>query len=185
LHFAAYVRMHGNFFTGTLPSEIGLISPRELWIHNLPLKGPIPSEIGNMVDLMDLRVYSTALTGEIPEELWNLSQLFRLELFDTQLSGSLSPNIAQLTDLEVLRLNNATLTGTIPKAVANLPKLETVWLEGNNFVGTVPAAFCAHQTIKELVADCKGSVNMDPPQVMCDCCHICCDHETGVCDNQE
>jgi hypothetical protein len=177
--------MDHNLFTGTLPTEMGLLSPREMWLYDLPLTGPIPSEIGNMKDISDLRLSATGLTGQIPEELWNLTNLYRLDLFDTLLSGTISPNVSRLTDLVSIRLHDSALTGTIPEALADLPNLKTVRLNGNKFVGEVPYGFCVHEVIQELAADCLSSADTGAPLVTCSCCDICCDHETGQCDQRE
>lgn len=183
-YLVAYARLQRNFISGTMPTEIGQLSPREFWSHRMPIEGPIPSEIGHMKGVLDLRIHGTSLSGTIPEELWQLTHLFRLDLYNTNISGTLSSNVAQLTDLAFLRLRNAGMTGTLPMELANMTELSKVWLDGNEFVGTIPQQLCNQEGLEELAADCLPSSGTTVPQLQCVCCDVCCDHATGICDEQ-
>ena len=52
------------------------------------LRGRIPPEIGNLINLQSLNLSGDQLSGEIPPELGNLAMLTRLELDDNQLTGT-------------------------------------------------------------------------------------------------
>ena len=47
----------------------------ELWLRNNQLTGSIPSELGNLDNLVVLALHSNQLTGSIPSELGNLDNL--------------------------------------------------------------------------------------------------------------
>jgi len=138
-----------------------------------------------MRSLTNLVLGWTKLTGAIPEELWNLTSIKRLVMPNTGLSGRLSPSVSQLTDLTVLQLQNSSFTGTIPAALAYLPNLEILELEGNDFVGAVPYGFCVRDKVAYLTADCLDAKGTGIPRVTCACCHVCCDHDTGICEERE
>jgi hypothetical protein len=178
----AYIRLQRNFFTGTLPSEIGLLSPREFWSHRMPIEGPLPPEIGNMGDILDLRFNGASINGTLPEELWQLTKLFRLDLFNTGISGTLSPNVAKLTDLVFLRLRSTDMSGAIPTEIVRLTELNRLWLDANDFTGSVPDELCDLPALVEITADCLSSSDGGDPRVNCTCCNFCCDHTTGLCD---
>ena len=64
--------MHGNQLTGPIPPEIGnLINLTSLDLHGNQLTGPIPSEIGNLTNLTILNFTENQLTGIIPNEICN------------------------------------------------------------------------------------------------------------------
>ncbi len=85
-------------------------------LRSLSLTGTIPTELGGLTALLDLRLENNQLTGEVPVELWNLG------------------------NLETLWLHNNGLTGEIPPELGELPNLESIKLSGNPFTGCIPAA---------------------------------------------
>ena len=54
------------------------------------LNGTIPSSIGNLTNLQEIRLYSNpSITGAIPIEICNLHYLYDLEIGDTNLFGNI------------------------------------------------------------------------------------------------
>jgi hypothetical protein len=177
--------MNSNDLSGTLISEFGNLSPRELWLHRMPLTGTIPSDLGHIRGIHDLRLSSTDLHGTIPDEIYNLTDIWRLDLFDANFTGTISPKIEQLTKLGVLRIKDNSFTGTLPAVLGNMSELERIWLEGNNFIGEVPSGLCELRVpggLYQLYADCLPSVSTGVPAITCECCDLCCDSETDYCD---
>jgi hypothetical protein len=72
--------------------------------------------------------------------------------------------------------------------------VEWVQFHDNQINGTVPDEVCSlrsknlhHQdeNIEVLKADCCAGSATNEPFIKCDCCHTCCDHTTGQCQNLE
>jgi hypothetical protein len=70
------------------------------------------------------------LSGPIPEELWNNRDLIDLRLDNNEFDGTLSQRIGDLSQLEDLRLANNSFTGNLPVLLFRLDgigKLEPVY----------------------------------------------------------
>lgn len=177
--------MNSNYLSGSLITELGRLTPMELWFHRMPLVGTIPSELGNMREVRDLRLSNTELEGTIPEELWNLKSLWRLDIYGANFTGTISEKIGQMADLGVLRISDNNFSGTLPSALNTLPSLERIWLQGNNFSGEISSEICSSRGqggLYQLFADCLPSVTTGIPTIACECCDVCCDSETEYCD---
>ena len=106
---------------------------------NEGLTGEIPSEIGQLTNLVTLKLQYNELTGSIPPEIGNLTSLVKLDLRYNNLSGSIPTEIWSLTSLIELRIQKNQLSGTIPSAIGNLTELTHLYLYGNQFTGSIPA----------------------------------------------
>lgn len=114
----------------------------ELKLGSGQLTGPIPPEIGRMINLEKLYLYLNQLTGEIPSEIGNLTNLTELRLEHNQLTDSIPPEIGQLTNLTTLELEYNQLTGPIPPEIGNLTNLTELRLEDNQLTGRIPESIC-------------------------------------------
>ena len=83
------------------------------------LSGPIPPEIGNLINLTILDLSNNQLTGGIPREFGNLINLTTLDLSKNQLSEEIPTEIGNLTNLTSLNLRDNQLTGIIPNEICN------------------------------------------------------------------
>ena len=106
---------------------------------NEGLTGEIPSEIGQLTNLVTLKLQYNELTGSIPPEIGNLTSLVKLDLRYNNLSGSIPTEVWSLTSLKELRIQKNQLSGTIPSAIGNLTELTHLYLYGNQFTGSIPA----------------------------------------------
>jgi len=125
--------LHYSVLKCSIPKTIGnltklkilsLISNRKMW-------GPIPREIGNLVNMMDINLADNALSGPLPREIGNLSKLTRLALYHNKLTGPLPPEIGNLVNLEFLDLDYNSFSGRLPLSVSKLTKLLYFCLQGN------------------------------------------------------
>ena len=97
----------GNNLRGTIPSELGnLTALEELRLSNNFLTGPIPSALGRLTELEVLRLSNNALSGPVPSALGDLESLEELRLHRNRLTGDLPSNLRQLTDLARLRIED-------------------------------------------------------------------------------
>jgi len=106
---------------------------------NEGLTGEIPSEIGQLTNLVTLKLQYNELTGSIPPEIGNLTSLVKLDLRYNNLSGSIPTEVWSLISLTELRIQKNQFSGTIPSAIGNLTELTHLYLYGNQFTGSIPA----------------------------------------------
>ena len=86
------------------------------------MEGTIPTELGSLTKLYQLKLYDNALSGAVPSQLTGLAELTTLWLSGNQLSGPL-PDLTLLTKVTFLRLrdNGCLSSGSVPL---------TTWLDG-------------------------------------------------------
>ena len=88
-----------------------------------PTTGTIPSEYGNLSNLLVLDIDKNNLTGTIPNEIYNLFYLEQLDINLNSLTGKISPQISGLTNLRYLQVSQNLFTGEIPKELGSLNRL--------------------------------------------------------------
>ena len=127
--------LQDNQLSGPIPPEIGnLVNLTHLYLHDNQLSGSIPPEIGNLVSLIHLYLHNNQLSGSILPEIENLNNLTGLLLYDNQLSGSILPEIGNLTSLDVLYLSDNQLNGEIPWSICNLVDINCLIFLNNNLL---------------------------------------------------
>jgi len=103
------------------------------------LSGPIPEDIGTLIDLEVLQLFSNKLSGEIPQGITNLTNLKYLWLGSNQLTGEIPSDIGNLTNLNwVLDLGHNQLSGEIPESIGNLMNITGLNLGDNELSGEIP-----------------------------------------------
>jgi len=113
----------------------------ELILNNNNLNGIIPSELGNLGNLIRLEAKSNTLSGSIPMSFENLGSLNHLDLGNNELSGSIPAELASLDNLERIYLYSNNLIGNIPWQLADLGNLTHLGLNNNQLTGDIPAQF--------------------------------------------
>jgi len=88
-----------------------------MWLDGNDITGTIPTEIGLMSGLASFSIANSTLTGTIPEEIGNLKQLRRLWLFNNKLTGTIPKTMDNLQLLEVVELHGNKLEGNMPGGV--------------------------------------------------------------------
>ena len=88
-----------------------------MWLDGNAITGTIPTEIGLMTGLASFSAANATLTGTIPEEIGNLNQLRRLWLFNNELTGTIPEALSKLELLEVVELHGNKLKGDMPDGV--------------------------------------------------------------------
>ena len=127
----------GTRLRGEIPAELGdLINLKELDLSASSLEGVIPSEIGNLVNLQVLNLSLNSLSEEIPPELGRLENLEQMVLWSNELSGEIPPELANLANLKTLDLSFNDLTGEIPSELRRLTNLEYMILYRNRLTSS-------------------------------------------------
>ncbi|MDM8567880.1 leucine-rich repeat domain-containing protein, partial [Candidatus Halobeggiatoa sp. HSG11] len=122
-----------------IPTELGnLTNLLYLNLDQNQLTGTIPTEIGNLTNLQKLYLYGNQLTGTIPTEIGNLINLLYLDLSGSQLTGTIPAELGNLTNLQYLNLDRNQLTGTISIELGNLTNLQYLYLSENHLTGIIP-----------------------------------------------
>ena len=133
------IDLNGNNLVGVIPSEIGdLASLTDLRLQNNELAGSIPAELGNLSNLVHLNIQNSLLSGDIPAELGNLTSLVELILNSNDLAGNIPAELGNISTLEVIALQFNELTGNIPVELGNLVNLEALVLYANQLSGNIP-----------------------------------------------
>lgn len=121
-----------------------------LYLEDNNLSGQIPSELGDLRELRDLRLNFNELTGDIPSEFGNLSELQSLLLHDNDLSGSIPARLGGLSNLEYLDIGQNKLTGDIPPELGNLSKVRKFAFGSNRLSGEIPSALGNLENVRHL-----------------------------------
>jgi Leucine-rich repeat (LRR) protein len=153
-----------NLLTGTIPSEIGLLTKLEYFdASSNRLSGSIPSGIENMYSLIFLDFSDNNLHGSISANIGQMKKLLQLFLDNNYLSGSISTWLENggydNMSLVNIDLSNNRFSGSIPSNLFVLPNLETVALTKNCFSGTLPLSMCQATKVSVFSMDGLGAAD--------------------------
>jgi hypothetical protein len=88
--------LRSNRFSGSLPSELGLLHVEFLSLSGNAFSGNLPSELGTLTNVRDLYLHDNQFFGTIPSTLGLLSKLTRLELHNNDIMGSVPQEVCDL-----------------------------------------------------------------------------------------
>ncbi|OAD21982.1 receptor protein kinase-like protein, partial [Candidatus Thiomargarita nelsonii] len=111
---------------------------RAIEVRDNQLSGSIPSELGNLSNLLLLILSNNQLSGSIPWEFGNLSQLEGLFLNNNQLSGSIPAELANMIDLWNMGMSNNQLSGSF--------RILFIHLDNNELCGNIPLSLMKLET---------------------------------------
>lgn len=126
---------------GSIPMEIFL--PSLSLILNLAynsLSGPLPSQVGNLVNLNQLILSGNRLSSQIPDTIGSCVVLERLLLDDNMFNGSIPQSFKNTKGLQTLNLTANKLSGGIPDALSSIGALQEMYLAHNSLSGPIPAS---------------------------------------------
>ncbi|XP_022715019.1 probable LRR receptor-like serine/threonine-protein kinase At3g47570 [Durio zibethinus] len=135
-----FLHLYSNALNGTIPREILSLSSlsRSLNLAQNRLTGPLPVEVGNLQNLVELNVSHNELSGEIPSSLGSCARLQHLYMDHNCFTGELPNSLISLRGIENIDLSHNNLSGIIPKGFATFPFLQKLNLSFNDFHGDVP-----------------------------------------------
>lgn len=134
-----------NNLDGVIPPELSLLSDtlQNMSLSGGPtryLTGSIPTYIGRLSNLWNLRLWNNRLSGTVITEIGTLSKLRYLDLSLNRLSGSLATEIGQLRNLTWLDCSNNGLSGRLPVQLGQLSNLKFMDMSFNGFSGPIPTS---------------------------------------------
>ncbi|KAL7169694.1 hypothetical protein ACSBR2_034679 [Camellia fascicularis] len=125
--------------SGTIPIQVISLSSLSisLDISYNSLTGPIPSEVGNLINLMELDVSMNNFTGEIPSSIASCTSLEILHMEHNMFQETISQSLKALRGLLEIDLSHNNLSGQIPSFLGTF-SLKKLDLSFNDFEGEVP-----------------------------------------------
>jgi serine/threonine protein kinase/Leucine-rich repeat (LRR) protein len=130
--------------------------------RNKGLTGPLPKELGSLVNLQYLSIQWCNLIGSIPVELGDLPQLVFLALNGNQLSSSIPSSFGKLTNLTWLDVSTNNLTGSIPVSSSsgsngigldNMTSIKHFHFNANLLSGAIPEEIFLLQFLVHIIFD--------------------------------
>ncbi|KAL2467613.1 Leucine-rich repeat protein kinase family protein [Forsythia ovata] len=112
-----------NNLSDSVPREIMRLSSISISFnlaHNA-FTGPIPNEVGSLINLVNLDLSHNRLSGFIPNSLSSCVSLQRLHLEANSLDGEIPRGLNALKGLQDLDLSQNNLSGPIPRFLGELP----------------------------------------------------------------
>eukprot|EP00298_Acanthocystis_sp_HF-20_P017708 c21810_g6_i1.p1 GENE.c21810_g6_i1~~c21810_g6_i1.p1 ORF type:complete len:208 (+),score=75.42 c21810_g6_i1:17-640(+) len=92
--------LHGQYVSGTIPSEISLLSKlRHLFLQYNLFEGSIPSEIGLLKNLEIILFNDNMFSSSLPLEISNIQNIIEINLSSNLLEGSIPNQWCQLIQL--------------------------------------------------------------------------------------
>ncbi|KQJ81948.1 probable LRR receptor-like serine/threonine-protein kinase At3g47570 [Brachypodium distachyon] len=128
-----------NHFNGSIPIELVGISSLSLGLDlsNNNLTGPMPQQVGNLINLGLLSVSNNRLSGGLPAGLGQCVQLLSLHMEHNMFSGNISEDFRALKNIQQIDLSENNLTGQVPEFFENFTSLN-VNISYNKFEGPIP-----------------------------------------------
>ncbi|XP_017614116.1 probable leucine-rich repeat receptor-like protein kinase At1g35710 [Gossypium arboreum] len=151
---------------GPIPSALGqLLNLKSLILWGNKINGSIPPEVGFLSNLTYFDVYDNRLVGSIPFSLYQLTNLEILYLGNNQLEGSIPQNIEKLMNIKFLSITNNSITGHIPLALCRLTKLEYIYLDENQISGSIPSCLGKLFNLRTLDLDSNLLEGLIPEEI--------------------
>ncbi|KAG0486432.1 hypothetical protein HPP92_008527 [Vanilla planifolia] len=129
-----------NQLTGSIPEAFGeLKNLTILFLYFNNLSGKIPTSIGLLPELNDIRLFNNSIEGVLPAELGKYSKLWNLEVDDNRLTGEVPAHVCEGKALTCLIVFDNKLNGSLPESLGSCPSLLNVQVQNNRLSGDFPA----------------------------------------------
>lgn len=141
--------------TGTLPSQIGLISTlKNLQFTYSNVAGTLPTEIGMLTNIAALFIDQNHLSGTIPTQIGLLDQMDFAYLAFNSFTGHVPSEVGKFTLARQLVVDFNLLTGPLPTQIGLMTTMRAINTRGNTFSGTIPTEFgLLHEYFRDFTMD--------------------------------
>ncbi|XP_049358735.1 putative receptor-like protein kinase At3g47110 [Solanum verrucosum] len=133
-------KLISNHLVGSIPEEVAGLSSLSisLSLASNSFTGPLPKELGQLINLKELDVSQNKLSGEIPSTLSNCLGLERINISSNLFQGTIPQSLTDLRSLGEMDFSRNNLSGEIPEVLGKLPYLRKLDLSFNELEGKVP-----------------------------------------------
>ncbi|OEK09134.1 hypothetical protein A8C32_10390 [Flavivirga aquatica] len=122
----------------------------EVSLSNNNLRGEIPDQLEQLINLTTLNLEENLLTGAYPLAVNELIALEVLNLSKNTYVGEISENIGALINLKTLDLGDNRFAGAIPNSIGNLTDLVNLDLSANKLQETIPSNLWSLYNLKTI-----------------------------------
>ncbi|KAF2305354.1 hypothetical protein GH714_004167 [Hevea brasiliensis] len=134
-----YLNLENNLFYGPVPGELGKLVDLDTLILNANnLSGSLPQELTKITKLTDFRISGNNFSGKIPSFIQSWKQLERIEIQASGLEGPIPSSISVLTYLTDLRISDLLGEGSEFPNLQNMTKMKYLTLRNCNISGPFP-----------------------------------------------
>ncbi len=110
-------------------------------LHGNGLSGPLPEELGNLLNLQCLVLNGNRITGSLPASLRKLAKLRKLDCSDNAIQDGMSDWMGGMSRLTILNLRNNLIEGKLPAGLGRCAYLTSMDLSSNQISGAIPPEF--------------------------------------------
>eukprot|EP00980_Cylindrotheca_fusiformis_P024110 scaffold11532_cov119-Cylindrotheca_fusiformis.AAC.2 len=186
LDFPFGADISGNFFTGTLPDTVSMMTSLEhLATVGNSFQDQHLLDLRKLTNLRQLSMKDNNLIGSIPDWITEMTKLEFIDLDTNRLRGSIPDRIGFIDDLKFLILSRNELTGTLPGSMALMARLDLLLIDGNSIKGNAENV-CETTAVQpsKFIADCYPEEDGRPAEIQCICCTSCCLDNDPRCNDQ-
>ncbi|KAK2993730.1 hypothetical protein RJ640_018351, partial [Escallonia rubra] len=129
-----------NYIHGHIPEQLLCLTSLSILLNlsRNNLMGPLPLNMGSLINLAALDVSQNELSGEIPISLGGCDTLVQLSLAGNFFEGNFPSALSNFRGLEFLDVSLNNFSGQIPTYLEDLMFLRSLNLSFNDFEGEVP-----------------------------------------------
>jgi Leucine-rich repeat (LRR) protein len=151
------LELQDNQISGSIPPEVyDLRNLLHLDLSMNNLTGSLSKNLGQLTNLRDyFAVYKNSLRGPIPTEIGQLTKLEVVDMGTNQISGTVPSTVGQMTSLLGFSIHDTRISGSLPTELALLTALEVLYIDASGITGPFPEAICNLASIEEFYSDCE------------------------------